>query len=143
MSSHIISNKKISGELQNLVEDQAAPVQNTWYELVNEPNPLDLFFMAVGVRTTGETLDARVTINGTAYTKTGIAAAAGSLYALYFSVDAASGMYIANGAANTVTNANPWAGNVSMIIDSLKIEVRKTTAAGAGNLFAIADYSKL
>jgi len=106
---------------------QATPVQNTWYVVLDTTRQVRAYSLQIDVATVNETLEARLTIDGN--TRTGSqAAVAGTAYFLYL---------------------NAWGGTVSwdttaktaimmalgfMDCHSLKVEMRKTTATGAGTL---------
>lgn len=113
--------------------DQAAPVQNTWYTVLDTTKDLVLYDMSERVNVADETLECRVTIDGTIYTSS-TAAVAGTYYVAHFYMRSAGG-YLSFGAGEN-NKAFLFQGR------SIKVEVRKTTAAGAGNLTFGITYGK-
>jgi len=116
--------------------DQAAPVQNTWYTVLDTTLNVIVYTISVRVETTGETLEARITADGNVYT-TSIAAVAATTYWIIAQ----------HPEPNLPVTASDYSG-VSCAAQyfthiearSIKVEVRKTTAAGAGNLRARVNY---
>jgi len=117
--------------------NQPAPVQNTWYTILNTtPNCL-IWEVDVRIDTTGETLEWRITIDGVVSTAIGNACLANTDYwgvPVLYNV----GLYTEISAVST------WRSDRAFIVEgrSIKIEVRKTTAAGAGNLRGAVAYSR-
>jgi hypothetical protein len=112
--------------------DQAAPVQNTWYTVCDVVNA---YFgsLSVYVMTVNETLEARITIDGVTWGNNTIAAVNGTVYYVRMSRlgNVTNLVYDATG-DHSIDN------KVGTYGLSIKIEVRKTTATGAGNLRACA-----
>ena len=121
--------------------NQAAPVQNTWYTILDTTKNCRVYAIAVNIEDTNETLECQVTIDGEtmagyAQSATHSTAYFGRIYPEpiarldYMSLD---------------TLAETRAGNLGFLIEgkSIKVEVRKTTAAGAGNLTGIVTYGIL
>ena len=113
---------------------QADPVQNTWYTILDTQENARIYCITVAVMTTDETLEARVTIDG--QTLTG-------------SVDAtADAWYFVE---KSLLDAGLSLGTAWMLAvhyaalegRSVKVEVRKTTAAGTGTLMGRVIYAKL
>ena len=111
--------------------NQAAPVQNTWYLIIDARN-IFVYLLDVAIITTGETLDVRLTIDGTVYTLTGLAATAGTVYRTYFTHND-TGRTLASAAAGTQLLMGTYQG---LWARQFKAEIRKTTVAGTGNLRA-------
>lgn len=114
---------------------QAAPVQNTWYTILDTTLRVKLYLVVVRVNDTGETLEVRITYGGVAYTSLSVAAVAGNYYFLRSRFeDSLANRWELTATANNVGRTSP------ITFDSLRIEVRKTTAAGAGNLLGRVIY---
>lgn len=120
--------------------DQAAPVQNTWYTILSTTVNCRLETLGVYVATTGETLEVRATIDGQTIASSGFAAAANTIYFIGRGIDVNGGLE----KLAEATSANTIFYGAAFLFEakSIKVEVRKTTAAGAGNLKGIACYSK-
>lgn len=112
--------------------NQAAPVQNTWYTVLNTTNNGFLYAIAFGVADTGEDLEYRITIDGVVKVNSQIAVA-GTVYVPLLYLDYNSSYYIAAVGA-TISRIDIW-------FKTLKVEVRKTSANGAGNLKASVLYA--
>lgn len=115
--------------------DQANPVQNTWYTILNGKN-VQLHGLLIRVATTGETLEVKFTIDGQTATGTQVANADTNYYATL--------LFNHGGFAFTVGTTNyPFLMNYNSLIGkSVLLEVRKTTNTGAGNLKGWALYSQ-
>lgn len=115
--------------------DQASPVQNTWYTVLDTTRNCRLYSVSVLVATTGETLEVRITVDGVTITG-GIDATADTVYKAiwYFGTMVANQLYLAT--------ADP---HHTFLLEgrSVKVEVRKTTANGTGNLKAKVTYAKI
>jgi hypothetical protein len=115
--------------------DQGTPVQNTWYTALDIAGSIRILSIKANVNTTGEDLELRLTIDGIAATLTQTAAA----FTTYFvSVNG----NIANG-FNLSTTQNEQVRAFLIECRSLKIEVRKTTAAGVGNIQVRTIFQRL
>lgn len=116
--------------------NQAAPVQNTYYTILDTTENCRVYSCVVRVDTTGENLQVRVTVDGQVFTSpsTGVGANTDFMVALGPTTTAGQAYKIMTAATN-------WG---AFIIEgrSVKIEVRKTTAAGAGNLKGNCRYGK-
>lgn len=119
---------------QDALLNQAAPVQNTWYTVLDTTELCRLISACVEVQTTGETLEMRITIDNDIYTGS-IAAVAGSHYLAYLFLYSTGAILTLATTANIAWKAFLLEGR------SIKVEVRKTTAAGAGNLRACVVYA--
>lgn len=115
--------------------DQAAPVQNTWYTILDTTTNVRIYGINYYVQATGETLELRLTIDGEVYTST-VVAVANTPYCVYF--DLSAGGLIFNEVAGLLMQERAF------LIEgrSIKVEVRKTTAAGAGNLRGNVFYAR-
>lgn len=120
--------------------NQAAPVQNTWYTVLNTTANARIYMIEVGIATTGETLEVKLTIDGQTYTTPGFACPADSYAAGAWSFGGAATnrlvFRLMSGSDRCVMPYAPIEGR------SVKVEVRKTTAAGAGNLIGKVIYAK-
>lgn len=108
----------------NATLNQAAPVQNTWYTILATTTNARILLIGIAVAVANETLECRLTVDGVVYT--GIQAAiAGTIYGLNFD---------RNG--NFYTSIVDFASYRAFLIEgrSVTVEVRKTTATGAGAL---------
>lgn len=113
---------------------QAAPVQNTWYTVLDTTKNVIVYGLGVSIGVANETIETRFTIDGQVIGTTGINCDFGDDYRALF---------------RTIHD-----GNIELVKDplnipafliqgrSVKIEVRKTTAAGAGTLTARVIYGK-
>jgi len=116
------------------VLNQVAPVQNTWYEVLAATRNVKVFMIATEVLTAGETIELRVTIDGVEFLGTE-AQTADTAYQWNWEPVvpiATSGLCL--GVATTGMFG------LNMEGKSVTVEVRKITAAGAGNLQAIVVY---
>lgn len=117
--------------------NQAAPVQNTWYTILDTTINAILHGVTFAIITTDETLEVKITIDGNSYTASQ-AATASTTYQAYFAADY-TGKYLTT-VADTISPIL-WR-KIGISCRSLKVEIRKTTATGAGNLRAAVTYSK-
>lgn len=109
------------------VLNQVAPIQNVWYTIMDTTLNCRVISISITVATTGETLEARVIIDGQVLTSPGVACGAGTPY--FVCIYAATGQLLILAAGGLGNNVFP-----SFEGRSIRVEVRKTTAAGAGNL---------
>ena len=115
---------------------QAAPVQNTYYDIL--PTTMNALIGQVSfqVATTGETLQVRVIVDGQTLTASQ-AVVAGTPYCVYLNL--AGTLTI----TSTATNFNGGTTNVSLIpARSIRISVEKITANGTGTITGSASYWK-
>lgn len=122
------------------VLNQTSPEQNTWYTVLDTTNNISLIATHIAIITTGETLDAKITMDGKVYTITGIIATAATDIVIYFLSDY-TGRYITSTSTSTFDKLIGYA-KVPLEARSVKMEVRKTTANGTGNLRAAVTYAK-
>lgn len=115
---------------------QAAPVQNTWYTVLNTTSNVRLIKTLMVVVDTGETLQMEITIDGNTITGTQVAVA-GTIYEAVSTQSAITAQSIAFG---TISAANL----TGFIFEgrSVSVRVRKTTAAGVGSLSAKVVYAR-
>jgi len=107
------------------------PVQNTWYTILDTTNNVHIYMLNVAINTTGETLQLRMTIDGQVWTRN-FTATAGIYY------------YILHGIDEPLFSSydNDMNGR-DFEAKSIKIEVRKTTANGVGQLEWHCSFGKL
>lgn len=111
---------------------QSSPVQNTWYTVVDIIGSIRLSGIAVSIADTNETLEVKLTMDGNSYTGS-IAATAGTSYRVIPYVYApGTGLLLTS---STIINSN------ILESKSLKVEVRKTTEAGTGDMSATVQYA--
>jgi len=115
---------------------QEAPVQNTWYELLPATELCRVYAAGINVEGANETLQVRITIDGKVSTPLDITCNHSTTYHILRLLDAITQVVTYNG-ISTVIQAFLCEGK------NVKIEVRKTTAAGAGNLTGICVYGVL
>lgn len=116
--------------------NQAAPVQNTYYTILDTTLHCRIWSVSVLIATTGEDLNLRITIDGEIIVGTTLAAANDTNYYMRKRLNATGMAYTLDSTDYGSTNAFQFEGR------SVKIEVRKTTANGAGNLKGCVAYSK-
>jgi hypothetical protein len=123
--------------LQSAIITQALPVQNTWYTVLDTTPNLELISIQVIVYDTGETIEVEATIDGVVKTASQ-AEGANSPFAYYtWNVGA-----VATGLNTAENGMICFGGYRSVQCQSAKIRVRKTTAAGTGNLCCHVAYGK-
>ena len=120
------------------VLDQVDPVQNTWYPILETTNA-EILGVAIGVLVADETLELRITLDGQAYVGS-LACTAGTDYeAVFWTIQVSYGLHLR---AVPATPAEIYR-SVLCKGRSVKVEVRKTTATGAGNLRGCVSYGKM
>lgn len=113
---------------------QAAPVQNTWYTALDTTLNVNLISVGIQVADTNETLESRLTIDGVVYSGTTQAAVAGTRYYLFL---------LPGYSQWKMGTTNLTCGYYTPLMSrSIKIEYRKTTAAGAGTISGVVVYQK-
>ena len=116
--------------------DQAAPVQNTWYTVLDTVKNAVVYMIVSLIATTNETIEMRLTVDGNVITAVPAAYTADSNY--YARI---SGL-VAGNIVNSTTLYNLMSYG-PLFCRSVKVEIRKTTAAGAGNLSCRVFYGKI
>ena len=123
----------------NAILNQAAPVQDTWYTILEDTN-VKINAIAISVAATGEDLEVQITRDGELNPcSVAVAVAAAATHRAYI-LTYANGSRVVIGAAGGLGLSMNQS---SFEARSVKIEVRKTTAAGAGNLQASVDWDKM
>lgn len=112
---------------------QLLPVMNTWYTILDTTMARIMAFV-FRVTAVGETLQLRITIDGQVYIGTRAAAAGTGYWAIVDVVAFIAAVYT-SGAILV---------HRSMVAEgrAVKLEMRKTTAAGAGNLEAVVVWQR-
>jgi len=118
------------------VLDQAAPDQNTWYPVLASTDDVRIITFIGVIFVTGETVEGRITIDGVSIPINASAFVASTVYEACNSSPYNPDFYwvtpvISQYRAFTIEGQN------------IKIEIRKTTAAGAGNLFSRIKWARL
>lgn len=108
--------------------DQANPVQHTWYTILDTTPNCRLIVANVAVQVADETLEIRITVDGHVYAGSK-AATAGSDYSTVWG----DGVIVS---VITLQGATSQYRSYGFLVEgrAIKVEVRKTTALGAGNL---------
>lgn len=121
--------------------NQAAPVQDTWYPILDTTAYVRVYQISVNIADTNETLEVEVTVDG--QTLTGSVAATHTTS--YAAVPRAAGIVRTAVMVLFVDDGTWWERARAFCFDghSVRIRVRKTTAAGAGNLMGIVNYGVL
>ena len=122
-------------EPQNLI--QTAPVQNTWYEILA---PTGRYTRIIGITgeilIVNETIECRVIVDGVVFVTLGTGFAVGNIYSIYIN-ETLLGNLEWGGAGVTYSQHRAF------LIEGhdISVEIRKTTAAGAGNLLGKVLYA--
>lgn len=121
------------------VLDQGAPVQNTWYTILSATRNVRIKMINVHIADTNETLEVRMTKDGEVIDSAGFAATQGVSYPINFHADAITLTDLLEFDDTPVQ----YAKYRSFLAEGklVKVEVRKTTAAGVGNLTGIVTYT--
>jgi len=124
-------------EFQTETLVQTNPVQNTWYTLLDTTEYCRVYAIGLNVEDDDETLQIRALVDGT-YTNTqSVACSHSTKYYVSVLPDAINSQYKLNIASSVPTTYFLLEGL------SVKIEVRKTTAGGVGDLMGIVGYGVL
>lgn len=120
--------------------DQAAPVQSTYYTLLDTTKNARIYSIMVLIQTTNETLQVKITVDGEIWISTATACVAATPNYYYKTGHVVQGSLVTAGAIpyldGVVGFRYPLEGR------SIKVEVQKTTVAGAGNLQGRVVYAK-
>jgi len=108
---------------------QPAPVINIWYTVLDTERDPRLLKAVFRVLTTGESIQVRLIIDGQIWDSQAVAAVAGTWYYVMYSSSMPDYLYL------TATTAM-WAGYTFLEGRSVQVQMRKTTANGAGDLEA-------
>ena len=137
MNDHFVAPQYVP-ELQACATlNQAAPVQNTWYPILATTRNVRVYGVVVKVADTGEDLQIKLTVDGVELASSAnLVAAANTGYYVYL-LPYVTGCFIQHD-----DNASGKARAFLMEGRSVKVEVRKVTANGAGNLQGCVVYGK-
>jgi len=117
---------------------QVNPVQNTWYTILDTTLNAKIYFVRESIATTVEDIEVRFTVDGQVF------ACAGGITQIvdtgYYWFLANDGVYSYNSSNSVMLNNT--GSQETMEFRSVKVEIRKTTNAGAGTLTARLRYSK-
>jgi len=118
--------------------NQASPVQNTWYTILDATANARVYGISVNVEDADETLELKITRDGQTLTGS-VAATHSSSYEAHLRVRGI------NRDVTVVLQTTTIAEYKAFLIEglSIKVEIRKTTATGAGNLTGAVDYGVL
>jgi len=114
-----------------VVMTQAAPVQNTWYTVLSATSNVVLNFIAFDVAVANETIEVEIIYDGVTQVVS-FAATAATYYMIVLCPSWVAGKF--------ATSTFSISGIVQLNMGSLAVRIRKTTAAGAGNLRCKVDY---
>lgn len=117
------------------VLDQAAAVQNTWYEGFPVLRNLKIYQIIFAMLTNNETLELEITVDGVTETLT-VAAVANTGYLVNLSGNTGALIHWYTPYVNTVWNQPLYE------CKSLYMRIRKTTAVGAGALRLKTTYGE-
>ena len=119
------------------VLNQAAPVQNTWYTVLDTTLNCCVISIAALVATADETLEVKATVDGVTIAAVSLAATFNTTYYVKL-LTTETGGYLQLQASDgyAVYRAFLFEGR------SVKVEIRKTTATGAGNLKCCVVYAQ-
>ena len=138
MSTQVFSSSKSAMFSKQPAEsiNQAAPVQNTYYTIADLRNAR-VYEISVNVEDANEDLILRVTINGEVLSSAGLTATHSTNYYGYIDTDAINRLELSQLTGTKRNQSYVCEGR------SVKIEVRKTTATGAGNLTGVVSWGRL
>jgi len=118
--------------------NQAAPVQNTWYNILTATGNVRVYQVAVNVEDTDETLECQFIVDGQTLPATALPATHSTVYYVTIALNAINRL-VAVVIVDT-TNFAKFHRAYEIEGKSVQIQVRKTTATGAGNLTGVALY---
>jgi hypothetical protein len=121
--------------LQFMTLTQAAPAQNTWYTLCDLYNVTVVNPVCLVIQTTGETLEIRYTIDGVVSNAATQVAVAATQYTAHLNTSYNGQLFVLIDTINPKGFGMEW-----FSAHHIKVEVRKTTAAGGGTLQAGLAY---
>lgn len=124
---------------------QAAPVQNNWYEVLHVYNAR-IYGVCIGIVATGETLEFRITVDGSTAYWGQVAVNANEFSALQnirmSNVPATAQALIMSASAASMDMSADFRLEDWLKGRDVLLEVRKITAAGAGNLVCRGLYGQ-
>lgn len=120
--------------------NQATPVQNTYYTILDTTKNARIYQIAINIEDVGETLQVKVTIDGQTIESDAVSVAHSTIIYVHSYPDAINRtekMTLKSAIGDFTARPFEFEGK------SVKIEVKKTTANGAGNLTGIVSYGVL
>jgi len=132
-------NKKIYEYQTPVTLNQVSPVQNTYYTVLDVTGGVHVYGYDINVEDTNETLESRITIDGSTISDITRACTHSTGYSYRRAPDPV------NLIDQVYPDGVPDVNFRSILFEgvAIKIELRKTTAAGTGNLTAMVQYSIL
>jgi hypothetical protein len=121
------------------VFSQAAPVQNTWYTVLDTTLNVKIYSIRYGVATTQETLGLELTIDGVVWTDEFVTPAD---TAKYLALNNYYQGYLTNAVDLSAPIGMPVYGSFPLECRSFKMRIRKTTLAGNGAFVGRIVYAK-
>ena len=117
--------------------NQANPVQNTWYEILSATSNVRVYHIFVNVEDTNETLEVRMTIDGEV-----LVGSNACTQSVSYSIDMFGDAITRTDSLEFDKVPDDFTRYRAFLVEgkSVKIEVRKTTNAGAGNLTGLVMY---
>jgi len=127
----------ISEYQEPAVLNQAGPVQNTWYEILPATDNARIYQIYVNIEDDDETLEVRMTIDGEV-----LVGSNACTQSVSYSMDIFGDAITRTDSLEFDKVPADYVKMRAFLIEgkSVKIEVRKTTAAGSGNLTGIVMY---
>lgn len=122
------------------VLDQGGPIQNTWYNILVATERVRVYAISVNVEDANEDLEVQIIIDGETINGIGVTATHSTAYNAVLEEDAINGVDYVN-----LKTGYTDRGRRAFLIEghSVQIQVRKTTANGAGNLTGLVEYGVL
>lgn len=122
--------------------DSGVAVQNTWYPAPAVTGVLKGLMLSISPTVANETLECRLTVDGTLYNcAAGQAITAGNSHCVFLRTNCGVASLLATIEAAATTYVSLFRYDF-LPCKSLMVEVRKTTAAGASHLLTTLAYSK-
>lgn len=120
--------------------DQAGPVQNTYYPILDIDELARVYRIGVNIEDADEDLQVRITVDGQVIDGDQITATHSTKYHCYLYANA-----IGKVIKNTINTSVAYSSYMAFLLEGheIKVEVRKTTANGAGKLTGIVAYGVL
>ena len=121
-----------------LLLDQVAPVQNTFYSF-GEIENARIYNIGVNVEDANETLEIQMTADGELISSQGFAATHSTNYTVYLRGNA---ILLLDQVLISATDVDTMRRSYLMEGRNIEVELRKTTALGAGDLMGIVIWGK-
>jgi len=122
------------------VLNQATPVQNTWYVILAAADNVRVYGIAVNIEDVNETIEVQITVDGETIAAVGFAASHSTTYYAKMVEDAINRTDLID-----LTSGVTVRSDRAFLIEghNVKVEARKTTATGTGNLTGIVTHGVL